>query len=204
MKKGCTHPLRIDTLKSTFFALMLVTFAVSCQTATQEKTEETSDSAALSTTTQPDLNSDQSALLSIVLGDTGGGVVRGITFGDEIAKIKATETFEMFEETPDHLGFTSETAQLESVDVQYFLTPDKKVNKIQLDVYLNSAEATSQLWNAGKAFFNKNYDSPKEEQKLVTWNKNAIKVQMEDMTKGKDFGLRFQFFPTNKSALALN
>ncbi|WP_353717415.1 hypothetical protein [Dyadobacter sp. 676] len=116
--------------------------------------------------------------------------------------MKATETFEMFEETPDHLGYTSETAQLETIDVQYFLTPDKKVNKITIDVYLNSPEATKQLWNASKRYFSETYSSPKEDAKKITWNNKTVRVDMEDVSEGKDYGLKFQFFPADKNVLA--
>ena len=189
------------------FAVVSILFSMvvlyGCQTQTKEETVEKTDSAILANPAQPELNSDQSALLKTAVGDADNGIVRGVSFGDPISKVKATETFDMFEETVDHLGYTVETAQLESIDVQYFINPEKQVNKIQIDVYLNSGDATTQLWNAGKNYFSKSYDAPKEENKVITWNKNSVKVQMEDVTKGKDFGLKFVFTPTNKNALAL-
>jgi hypothetical protein len=203
MKKTFTHLRPVAFLKRALFMSILVVISAGCQTKTQDETDEKNDSMANSGLAQPDLNSDQSELLGIILGNTEEGIIRGVSFGDGVAKVKATETFDMFEETPDHLGFTTETTQLESIDVQYFLTSDKKVNKIQLDVYLNSAEATRQLWNAGKVYFNKTYNAPKEEaDKLIIWNHNNVKVQMEDVTTGKDFGLKFEFIPSNKTALA--
>lgn len=203
MKINFTHKQKSGILNKVSFSLLLLVIVSGCQTQTKEETEETKDSLALTNPAQPQLNSDQSALLKNVLGNSTEGIIRGISFGDEIAKVKATETFEMFEETPDHLGFTSETPKLETIDVQYFLSPEKKVTKIQVDVYLNSSEATKQLWNAGKSYFTETYDAPKEENNVVIWNKNSVRIQMEDVTKGKDFGLKFLFFPTNKNALAV-
>ncbi|WP_229213850.1 hypothetical protein [Dyadobacter psychrotolerans] len=188
-------------------ALILLTFQA-CSTKTEEEKDETvTDSVALANPAQSELNSDQSSLLQAILGTTAqnpGVIIRGVSFGDPVSKVKATETFEMFEETADHLGYTQETPQLETIDVQYFLTADKdkKVNKISVDVYLNSAEATKQLWNAGKAHFTKSYDAPKEESKILTFSKNAVRVNMEDVSKGKDFGLKFEFFPAGKPVLA--
>jgi hypothetical protein len=202
MEKTFTHLLPVQIMKRAFLMFALIVISVSCQTKTQDETEEKTDSAPLSEAPQSELNSDQSALLAVILGNTEDGIIRGISFGDNIAKVKATETFDMFEETPDHLGYTTETAQLESIDVQYFLTPDKKVNKIQLDVYLNSAEATSQLWNASKVYFNKISTTPKVEDKLIIWAGSTAKIRMEDVTIGKDFGLKFEFSPSNKTALA--
>jgi uncharacterized cupredoxin-like copper-binding protein len=195
----------MNTLKNGAAFLILALLATGCDTKTNEKTEAATDSVVLQEPAPTDLNSDQSALLLAILGagENGGGtILRGIAFGDPIAKVKATETFEMFEETPDHLGYTSETAQLETIDVQYFLTPEKKVNKITIDVYLNSPVATKQLWNASKQHFSDAYSSPKEETKKVTWNNKTVRVNMEDVSEGKDYGLKFQFFPADKNVLA--
>ena len=203
MKTNFTHKKPFSVLNKILFTFCLLTLLNSCQTSTKEEVAEVPDSVALTAPVPEQLNSDQSALLKDALGSSSEGIIRGVAFGDAIAKVKATETFEMFEETPDHLGYTFETAKLETIDVQYFLTPEKKVNKIQIDVYLNSADATKQLWEAGKAHFTETYSAPKEESKELVWNKNSVKVQMLDVTKGKDFGLKFEFYPTNKNALAV-
>ena len=203
MKIDFTHGKQPMILSNCMFSLLTLFLLCGCQNQTKEETEEVKDSVALANPAQPQLNSDQSALLKSVLGNSKEGIIRGVTFGDEIGKVKATETFEMFEETADHLGYTSETPQLESIDVQYFIDTEKKVNKIQIDVYLNSGDATKQLWNAGKNHFTEMYGTASGDNKIAFWNKNSIKVQMEDVTKGKDFGLKFMFFPTNKNALAI-
>ncbi|GGH47962.1 hypothetical protein ACN9ML_19020 [Dyadobacter endophyticus] len=196
----------MNTLKNGIALLMMALLASACDTKTNEKNEAAADSVVLHEPVPADLNSDQSALLKTILGPSAqnpsGTVLRGIAFGDPLTKVKATETFEMFEETPDHLGYTSETARLETIDVQYFLTPEKKVNKITIDVYLNSSEATKQLWNASKQYFSETYSSPKEETKKITWNNKTVRVNMEDVSEGKDYGLKFQFFPADKNVLA--
>lgn len=201
-----TTSTRMNKLKN-WIALSLIAISmVNCDTKTNEKTEATKDSVVLNTPAPSDLNSDQSALLQTIIGPaestSQGAVLRGVGFGDPISKVKASETFEMFEETPDHLGYTSETAQLETIDVQYFLTPDKKVNKITVDVYLNSSDATKQLWNASKKHFSDAYAAPKEESKKITWNNKSVRVSMEDVSEGKDYGLKFQFYPADKNVLA--
>lgn len=194
----------MKTFKTGFAAVFFALAISGCDTKTNEQSEAATDSVKVEAPAENDLNSDQSALLQTILGTdkAEGTVLRGISFGDPISKIKASENFEMFEETADHLGYTAETPQLETIDVQYFLTPDKKVNRITVDVYLNSPEATKQLWNAGKNYFTKDYDAPKEEPNKVTWNKKSVRVNMEDVSKGKDYGLKFQFVPTDKNVLA--
>ena len=200
-----TNMKSLIKLTSIFF-LLAVTY--SCNTTTEEeKDTKEIDSVALHNPAQPELNSNQSELLLTVFGppvaDNSTSIIRGVAFGDVVSKVKATETFEMFEETPDHLGYTLETAKLETIDVQYFLTPDKKVSRITVDVYLNSAEATKQLWSAGKSYFTEKYAAPKEEKEILTWNKNSVRVNMEDVSEGKDYGLKFEFFPSGKTILAV-
>ncbi|MCE7066224.1 hypothetical protein [Dyadobacter sp. CY326] len=195
----------MKSLKTSITSLLFAAVIIGCDTKTNEKTESTPDSAVTEAPAPTnELNSDQSALLQTILGENNaeGSVLRGIAFGDAVSKVKASETFEMFEEVADHLGYTAETPQLETIDVQYFLTPDKKVNRITVDVYLNSPEATKQLWNAAKKHFTEQYEAPKEESNKVTWTKKSIRINMEDVSKGKDYGLKFQFVPTDKNVLA--
>ena len=195
-------------LKKSLVILLFLLTAYGCNTKTKEEETKSqiSDSVALTNPAQEQLNSDQLTLLQTILATPKSegtpGVIRGITFGDAVSKVKAIETFEMFEETADHLGYTLETPKLETIDVQYFISPDKKVNKITVDVYLNSAEATKQLWDAGKEYFTENYDAPKENKGVVTWNKKSVRINMEDVSKGKDYGLKFEFFPSGKTILA--
>jgi hypothetical protein len=190
------------TLRNTLIIVILAFALGNCTSKTKDEKEATvTDSTALATPSTEELNSDQSALLQEIFGNSSDGVFRGITFGDPLSKVKATETYEMFEDVADHVGFTKETEKLETIDIQYFLTADKRVNKITVDVYLNSPDATKQLWNAGKHHFTETYEAPKEKDKTVTWNKNSIHVTMEDVSEGKDYGLKFQFTP-DKNVLA--
>lgn len=191
-------------LKSLLFITVITFTTFACSTKTEEDKEAPkNDSLALANPAQSELNSNQSALLQTVLGAaTPESIIRGISFGDPVSKVKATETFEMFEEVSDHLGYTLETPQFETIDVQYFTNKDQKVNKITIDVYLNSADATKQLWEAGKKHFSETYEAPKEDGKTLIWNKKSVRVNMEDVSTGKDFGLKFEFSPSGSTALA--
>lgn len=192
--------------------VLVVAFVISalsaCQTKTSDETDAPAlDSGSLQVPAKGELDSDQSALLQAIIGsnnDTPGSVIRGVAFGDPVSKVKAQEKLEIFEETPDHIGYTSETQQLESIDVQYFFGTDQKVNKITVDVYLNSDESTQQLWNAGKSHFTKIYAQPKDNKGILVWSQKSVRVNMENVSKGKDFGLRFEFSPSGKTVLAAN
>jgi len=190
------------TIRNILVLIFLAVTFQNCKTKTKDEQEAAvTYSDSLDKPAPEELNSDQSALLQEVLGTSTDGVFRGITFGDPLSKVKATETYEMFEDAADHVGYTKETEKLETIDIQYFLTPDKKVNKIMIDVYLNSPDATKQLWNAAKGHFTELYEAPKEKDKTISWYKNSVHVTMEDVSEGKDYGLKFQFTP-DKNVLA--
>lgn len=151
-----------------------------------------------------EINSNQSELLSTIIGSSDAGVIRGINFGDPISKVKSNETFEIFEDSTRHLGYTFETDQLETIDVLYYFTPnDRTVNKITVDVYLNSESATSQLWQSVNKRFSEKYGQPQEsKQKQIIWKKAPVRATIIDVSEGKDFGLKFLFEPTDKTLLA--
>lgn len=199
-----THYKFSHMLKNLLIITLITFTTFACSTKTEEDKEAPkNDSLSLANPAQSELNSNQSTLLQNILGAaTPESIIRGISFGDPVSKVKATETFEMFEEVGDHLGYTIETPQFETIDVQYFTNKDQKVNKITIDVYLNSADATKQLWEAGKKHFSETYEAPKEDGKMLIWNKKSVRVNMEDVSKGKDFGLKFEFFPSGTAVLA--
>jgi hypothetical protein len=197
------HTFGKSNLTKLLLFVSLAASSIACQTSSKEGTEQKAETLSLApAVSDEELNSNQTQLLESVIGNTSGGIIRGIAFGDDIAKIKATETFEIFEDAADHIGFTSETEKLESIDVQYFLGSDKKVNKIQVDVYLNSTDATQQLWNVAKRYFSDQYGEHQDDNKKMTWTNKTTQVQMEDASSGKDFGLIFHFTPVDKKALA--
>ncbi|QRR04304.1 hypothetical protein HWI92_21925 [Dyadobacter sandarakinus] len=199
----------MNYLKMALPAALAGMMIAGCNTQTKEETEQTAtDSAVVQTPAPSTLNSNQSELLQTILGPReegdGTAVLRGIAFGDPVSKVKKTEQFELFEDSTSHVGFTSETAQLETIDVQYHLDNQKKVSKITVDVYLNSADATKQLWEAGKSYFTEKGKLLKNEPKKVSWTNKNARIMMEDVSEGKDYGLKFQFTPANKTELAAN
>ncbi|GAB2780049.1 hypothetical protein GCM10027275_24480 [Rhabdobacter roseus] len=172
-------------------------------TSSEEETTATPDSVVLSDPAAPDLNSNQSELLQTIVGNSSEGVIRGISFGDRVSKVKASESFEMFEDTIDHVGFTLDTEQLETIDVQYFYAQNKRINKITVDVYLNSDAATRQLWNASKAHFSERYTAPLEDSpRRIVWKKAPVLLTLDNVSDGKDHGLKLTFEPTDKTVLA--
>ncbi|HEV7348900.1 hypothetical protein [Telluribacter sp.] len=178
----------------------------SCRTKTKpgDENEVVTDSIAQTNPVPTDLNSDQSELFNTVVGSAEGGIIRGISFGDPVSKVRAGERFEMFEDTTDHIGFTHDTEQLETIDVQYFHA-NNRISRITVDVYLNSPRATQQLWNTARRNFTERFGTPRQESaKSITWEKSPAQVVIEDVSVGKDFGLKMTFVPSNKTVFASN
>jgi hypothetical protein len=186
--------------------ILLVTLTQGCSTQTRTEDEQDTeiDSINLSSPSPQDLNSNQSELLQTIIGNSTG-IVRGIQFGDPIKKVKANENFDMFEDTTDHVGFTFDTEQLETIDVQYFYHMNVGVHKINIDVYLNSKDATRQLWKASKEHFMLKYNTPQQEDdKKIVWKDGNVLITLDDVSIGKDFGVKMSFVPVDKSLVKLH
>ena len=194
------------SLRFLLWVCLLGTLTSGCRTKTTTDEEATvpTDSAILHDPSSSAINSNQSELLNTIIGTSSEGIIRGIDFGDPVSKVKATESFEMFEDSARHVGFTFETDQLETIDVLYYFTPTgRTVNKITVDIYLNSETATRQLWNSAEKRFTEKYGTPLEAKpRLITWKKSPVNATMEEVSEGKDYGLKLVFQPTDKAMLA--
>lgn len=191
-----------------FLLIALLSAALaSCQTKTSTNEDPTlpTDSPTAGKNANGDINSAASVLLKTIVGSSDEGIIRGIAFGDPVSKVRAAETFEMFEDSLRHVGYTYETDQLETIDVLYYFTPTgRMVNRITVDVYLNSEQATKQLWEATKKHFTAQYGAPLENKTHhVTWKKAPAEITINDVSEGKDYGLKMVFTPTDKTMLAL-
>jgi hypothetical protein len=195
-----------SALRPLVLVLLLGGTLASCRTKTTTNEEVTipTDTLSFENPEAATVNSDQSVLFNRVLGASEEGIIRGIQFGDPISKVKATETFEMFEDSIRHTGFTFETEQLETIDVLYHFTPTgRKVNKITVDVYLNSEIATRQFWNSAKRNFTERFGAPQEDtSRQIIWEKAPVRAIIREVSVGKDFGLKLIFEPTDKTLLA--
>ncbi len=195
-------------LRCFLLSMLLGIFLVGCQTKTSTNDDPTlpTDSPTTGESAANSINSAASALLKTIVGTSDEGVIRGIAFGDPVGKVRATESFEMFEDSLRHVGYTFETDQLETIDVLYYFTPTgRMVNKITVDVYLNSEEATQQLWKAARKRFTEKYGEPQEEKsRHISWEKAPAQITMDEVSEGKDYGLKLVFSPTDKTMLAIN
>lgn len=175
----------------TFLIALTAVWLCSCDTKNQQAGEAekpSTDTLSGATTNVP--NTSQSELLRTVLGKSGGDF-RGVNFGDPISKIKEIESFELFEDSTNHVGFTYETDNFEAIDVLYYLDKNQLLKGIRVDVYLNDEPSVKGLWSQFETYLSGKYALDKKLDKVTFWkDKGGRIVKLEDVSKGKDFGLR--------------
>lgn len=193
--------------KTLLLILLLSSPFYGCQTKSSQEDEQSSapsdgDSSALSA----DINSNQSELFKTIIGDNEKGIFRGISFGDHISKVRELETFEMLEDSSDHIGYTFDTPQLETIDILYYHPANNQlINKISADIYLNSANAVGSLWKECSSYFSNRYGKPLQSSAtVITWMSGEGKVTLTNVSKDIDFGIKLSFEPAASQAIALN
>jgi hypothetical protein len=191
------HKYLLCTLCCLVLATLLI---VSCNDDKKQNTEQTPINVAPSPAPPAaSINSSQSELLKVIVGPAGDGFFRGLNLGDPVAKIKATETFELFEDSTSHVGFTHETENLEAIDVIYFLDKNNTIKNIRVDTYLNSPVAVSGLQDQFETYLSGRFRNQKKDGKRGIWRGNGnVYIVLENVSKGKDYGLRLEMGPNIK------
>jgi hypothetical protein len=140
--------------------------------------------------------SNQSEFLRTIVGNTTKQFFRGLDLGSSVSDIKATETFEIFEDSTNHVSYTHETENFESVDVKYGLDKNKTIHDIKTDVYLNTQASANSLWDQFDNYFSGRYVATKTIGKTKIWKaKEGVFVKLMDVSEGKDFGLQIKMGP---------
>lgn len=170
-----------------FFLFLCLTGLAAC--TSRQNTDATSSGDSIRTdsvTTAAPTAAPLSTRLTS-LGLTSDHDWRRVNLGDAFIAAKATETAESFEQDAAHVGYTLEFANLESVDYQYFQAGGK-VNRIQVDFYLNSANAVKTYQQELTTYLNARYGSASASAGTLSWKNGS--VMLKDVSKAKDFGLK--------------
>jgi hypothetical protein len=199
MKQAFTQRMRIALI-----GVLLVGMIGACDKKKEERVEEQAPQKdSVNTPAEQISVSNQSELLRTIAGPSGG-VFRGLSFGDPVSKIKMTETFDMFEDSTDHVGYTYETENFESVDVLYYLDKSQTLNNIRVDIYLTSPNSVRNLRDQFDTYLSGRYRMEKRGGRVAWWRGNDnMLVKLEDVTKGKDYGLRLSLGKKGNPALAM-
>lgn len=168
-------------------------FSGGCREKRQTAQDQTSDDttqvvATPAETPEVGLNPQ----LRQVLGD-GEGLIRGTNLGDALTDVKARETAEQFETSARHVGYTIEFSSLESADILYYHTPDGRIDKINVDLFLNDKTSVEQQKNELSAWLTRKYGPSANDSAESRWTTPGARITLRDVSKKKDFGLKLTF-----------
>jgi hypothetical protein len=170
-----------------------------CNSRQQTDSQPTDSTATAATSTTSDEATVTGRLAELNL--TSDSDWRGISLGDDFAKVKTTEKGEFFESDATHTGYTVEFKNLETMDVLYYQAAGK-VSAINVDLYLNNRQSVTDYQKELEPYFTARYGSPKSGNGGTTWtSSNGKMVMLKDVSKGKDFGLKIKIGLSGKIAM---
>jgi hypothetical protein len=179
-------------MKRAFYFLALL--AVACNNPKSDKQLDTLELASPVVSTE----TKGAKLLRTIMG-TGDGLLRGVNFGDAISDAKKIETSELFEEDTDHVGYTFDTDDLETVDILYKNDRNQRIAGVQVDVYMNSKKSNDILFSEFENLFTIRYGKPIKDSLSATWKIKPLgTVVLKDVSKSKDKGLAVMFSQINR------
>ena len=185
----------------TYFLLVVVCalplFFSACGNTKQTDQQALTDHApAVETETAGSTNVAVSARLA-ELGLTTNSEWRGINLGDAFGKVKATEKGESFERDAEHVGYTVDIKNIQTMDILYYQTGGK-VSAIDVDLFLNSRQSVTDYQTDLVAYFTSLYGNVTANDGSAVWaGAKRIRVTLTDVSKGKDFGLKIKMAPAN-------
>ncbi len=174
-------------MKIKYFGIVLV-LTLACSNPEEERPGE-----KLAQNLPEQVVTSSNKLLTKIIGK-GDGLIRGVKFGDDMFQIKASETISQFEEEADHVGFTFDTRNLETVDILYYQDNNQKLNGIQLDIYMNSEASGKDILKAFTEYYTALYGKPITDIGMPTWNlTNGGKVIIKPVINKFDHGLQINY-----------
>jgi hypothetical protein len=177
-------------MKIRFLVLLLIAFSCNNPKSNQEQVVDT-------TLVMPKERvasaSNVQKLLKEIMG-TGDGLLRGVKFGDMVSEVKKKETLELFEEETEHIGYTFDTENIETVDILYLKDASQRVSGIQLDIYMNTDASNDSLKTLMSNMFTTKYGKHTEDGENKIWKiKPNGQVSIKTVKLKLDRGLEVRF-----------
>lgn len=186
-----------------FLLIISLTTQQACNTR-QQANDKSADSATTQSASDSTPGDASGAITDRLtnLGLTPDSHWRGISLGDDFVKIKEVEKGEAFENDAQHVGYTVEFENLESMDVLYYRQNDK-VSALHVDLFLNNRSSVDSYSKDLSAYFSSRYGAPKNANGSIVWSgPTREQVTLTDVSKGKDFGLKIRITPVTGTATA--
>lgn len=176
------------------YYLILSLLIIACSNPKKTETVEVLNPPSPKTAT----TSNVQKILRTIMG-TGEGLLRGIQFGDAIADVKKKEKAELFEEVEDHVGFSFDTDNLETVDILYEKDKQNRVSGIELDIFMNTDASNDSLKNELTKQFTTKYGQPIANAEIPTWEiKPKGTVSIKVVKNKLDRGLEVRYTQNSK------
>ena len=80
--------------------------------------------------------------------DSADGIFRGFSFGQDLDEIISKERFKVFEREKEYVGVSFTNSKMETIDILYFKSVFNKLEKIQVDVFMNTEKDSDDLFDA--------------------------------------------------------
>ncbi len=186
------------------FLLLILPLIQACNNKKQTTTQTTDSSTAANPGPAVDHAPEPISGRLAELGLTHDSHWRGVNLGDDFAFVKTKEKGEAFESDAKHVGYTVEFANLETADMLYYQTGGK-VSAIEVDLFLNNRQSVNAYRKELEPYFTTRYGAPKPSSRGLVWTgSTGEQVSLNDVSKGKDFGLKIRIEPVkgNTSASA--
>ncbi len=178
-------------MKIKFYYLFLLILSACSNPKKEADVNIRLDSTQLLNQPKPSLSNP---LLQKIIGDTTG-ILRGHNFGDAIEEIVLNEKIEKFEEEKSHVGFTFDTANLETVDILYLKDKKNKLNGIQIDIYMNSDSTNEKLFTSFSDYLTSKYGPQIPKMKIAIWQiDDKSQVYIKKVKSRLDRGLEVKYY----------
>lgn len=120
---------------------------------------------------------------------------RGFQFGDNRQKILSEENFSQFEESEKHIGFTFDSPNLETIDVLYYFDANDALERIQVDVYVNSEKVQAELEAGLKDYFSNLHGTAQTQIGTLLWRDVSSVIKLQAIHSKLDKGIKLEIEP---------
>lgn len=111
---------------------------------------------------------------------TDSGIIRGVSLTSTLQDVLSMEDSAKLQEKKDNYYLYNIQYNFPEVaDVTYYFSKDKKVEKIELDVYPDNKTNQAKLFEEFEKYFTEKYGKPlKRDNNNIEWNNNPDKIQV--------------------------
>jgi hypothetical protein len=157
-------------MKTNAFIILLLSIFIGLTACDSASSTQTVNSFSSAVSDDSVSSANLQMYVPLIVGSEQGHL-RGINLGDPITKVLANEKAILSEDSLDYKGFTlglSDDDQ-EFADVLYYMDGKKNVRTINIDVFLNTPQATKTLLTQCISFYQQKLGEGKTDKNETVW-----------------------------------